>query len=203
MRLHPPPGRAGRLWLLRRLAVARRGQDVLEQKRQALVRRQAELSAELAAAAADWESDVREAAVWWQRAAVLAGERTLQLAAGAVPPTADVRIAWRNALGTSYPAETTVVPPERPGFPAGGSAALTAAADAYRRALESGARLGAAQVAHARVEEELRRTSQRLRAIERRWVPAHEETLRRLELALEESEREDAVRVRWVTGRAR
>ena len=42
MPLRVPPGRAGRLWLVRRLEIARRGVNVLDQKRQALVREAAD-----------------------------------------------------------------------------------------------------------------------------------------------------------------
>jgi len=39
MPLRVPPGRTGRPWLLHRLAVARSGADVLEEKRRTLLRR--------------------------------------------------------------------------------------------------------------------------------------------------------------------
>ena len=49
------PGRAGRLWLLRRLDVARRGADVLDQKRQTLLREQERLAKRLAETTTEWE----------------------------------------------------------------------------------------------------------------------------------------------------
>ena len=201
MRLRPPPGRAGRIWLLRRLAVAERGHDVLEQKRRALLRQLERLEDDLVEARADWERDAGEAELWWQRAAVLAGERILALATGAVRGAAEIELEWRNALGVVYPAEAEVRAPEDELFPAGGSSALAYAAAAHRHALEAAARLAAVQTAHRRTESELRATTQRLRAIERRWVPEHERALRGLELALDESDREDAARVRWVVDR--
>jgi V/A-type H+-transporting ATPase subunit D len=201
MRLRPPPGRAGRIWLLRRLEVAERGHDVLDQKRSALLRQLERLEGELVDARRDWERDATEAEVWWQRAAVLAGERPLELARASVREAAELEVEWRNALGVVYPADAEVRPPEGDLFPAGGSSALAYAAAAHRHALEAAARLAAVQTAHRRTESELRATTQRLRAIERRWVPEHELALRGLELALDESDREDAVRVRWVVER--
>ena len=47
----------------------------------------------------------------------------------------------------------------------------------------------------------LRATTQRLRAIEHRWIPEHERALAALELALDEADREDTIRVRWVVRR--
>lgn len=202
MRLRPPPGRAGRLWLLRRLAVAERGHDVLEQKRRALLRQLERLEEELTEARREWEEEARGAETWWQRAAVLAGERPLELAREAVPPAADVRLAWRNSLGVVYPADVETAVPGSELVPAGGSAALAYAAEAHRRALEAAARLGASQRARDRTKDELRTTTTRLRAIERRWLPAHEQALSALQLALDENDREDATRVRWFVRRA-
>ncbi|HET9324865.1 MAG TPA: V-type ATP synthase subunit D, partial [Gaiellaceae bacterium] len=91
--------------------------------------------------------------------------------------------------------------PAAEAFPAGGSAALAYAAEAHRRALEAAAGLGAAELAHDLTARELRTTTQRLRALERRWIPEHERVLREVELALDESDREEAARVRWVIRR--
>jgi V/A-type H+/Na+-transporting ATPase subunit D len=201
VRLRTPPGRGGRLWLLRRLAVARRGHDVLEQKRQALLRQLDRLEELLDDARRAWQESACEAELWWQRAAVLAGERPLELASSAVPGRAEVNLVWRNALGVVYPSEATVAVPRGELFPTGGSAALPYAAQAHTRALEAGAQLGAAELARERTARELHATTLRLRALERRWIPEHERALHEVELALDESEREESARVRWVIGR--
>jgi V/A-type H+/Na+-transporting ATPase subunit D len=198
MRIRQPPGRAGRLWLLRRLAVARSGKDALEQKRRALRRQLDRLDELLGDAGTEWEHRAVEAERWWQRAALLAGERPLELAREAVRGRADVQLVWRNTLGVVYPSDAGVALPHVESFPAGGSAALAYAGGTHRRALEAAAQLGATKLAHERTARELRLTTQRLRAIERRWIPEHERALRRLELALDENEREDSTRVRWV-----
>ena len=202
MRIRRPPGRAGRVWLVRRLAVANRGRDVLEQKRIALARELERIDELLAEARREWDERSRTAEAWWQRAAVLAGERPLELARAAVHDRAEVTVTWRNALGVVYPAEAAVSVP--PGGPvAGGSAALALAAAAHRRALEAAAELGAASLARERTERELRLTTQRLRALERRWIPEHERELRELQLSLDENDREDAARSRWTIRRLR
>jgi vacuolar-type H+-ATPase subunit D/Vma8 len=41
------------------------------------------------------------------------------------------------------------------------------------------------------------RRARRLRAIEQRWIPEHEQALARLELTLDELEHEESGRVRW------
>jgi V/A-type H+-transporting ATPase subunit D len=189
------------MWLVRRLGVARRGHDVLEQKRRALLRQRERLEGLLADTSREWEASAAAAELWWQRAAVLAGERPLELARATAPRPAEVTLGWRNSLGVVYPSEATVSLPDGELFPPGGSAALALAAQAHRRALDAAAELGVTQLAHARTERELRVTTRRLRAIERRWIPEHEQALAALELALDEGEREEAARLRWLVRR--
>jgi V/A-type H+-transporting ATPase subunit D len=203
MRIRRPPGRAGRVWLARRLAVANRGRDVLEQKHVALARELERLEQALAEARREWDDCSRRAEVWWQRAAVLAGERPLELARATVREPAEVTLEWRNALGVVSPAGASVSAQHGELVPAGGSAALAYAAEAHRRALEAAAELGAADLAHERTTRELRLTTQRLRALERRWIPEHERELRELQLSLDENDREDAARSRWTIRRLR
>ena len=198
MRLRAPPGRAGRPWLVHRLAVARRGADVLDDKRRALLQERVRLATAVAEARDAWEHTVREAEVWLQRALLISGQRSFELARFYVPEAAEVRLTWRRSLGVAYPLEVEVRLPATPDVVApGGSSALSAAASAYGRALEAGARFGAAQCAFDRVDAELAATTLRLRALERRWIPAHERALAALELELDETERADAVRARW------
>jgi V/A-type H+-transporting ATPase subunit D len=91
---------------------------------------------------------------------------------------------------------------EPPGSAAIGGAALLSAADAHRAAVQAALRVAVAEGALRRIDAELGATRLRRNAIQRTWIPAHEEALRALELALEELEREDGARLRRVTHRA-
>ena len=81
MAIRIPPGRAGRLWLLRRLDVARRGADVLDQKRRTLLREAGTSSGAPAAAKIEWERQADVAAEWNTRALTIAGPRRLLVSA--------------------------------------------------------------------------------------------------------------------------
>ena len=203
MRLRCPPGRAGRIWLGRRLDVARRADDVLDQKRRALRRALDDAERLCDQARAEWEPVAGAAERWWHRAAILAGERVLDLALHAVERPARLRLTWKHTLGIEHPDEPRVDVPPAPAFPVGGSAALAYAAQAHGRALDAAAQLGAAQLVRDRTATELARTTLRLRALERRWIPAHEQALHELELALDERDREEAARTRWAIRRIR
>lgn len=203
MKVRHPYGRAGRPWLTHRLAVARRGAAVLDEKHRALVRERSRLEPLAAQAAEEWRSRSAEAERWLARALVLGGERQLELAAGGQRRPADVRVRWSTVLGVTCPAEAVVETRADAGLSAhGGSAALLAAAEAHRRALHAAAALAVAEGALRRIDAELEDTALRRNAIERRWIPAHEAAFVALDISLEESEREDGVRVRWVTGGA-
>jgi len=202
MRLRTPPGRAGRPWLVHRLAVARRGADVLDDKRRGLLRERTRLVTIVGEARDTWEHAVREAEVWLQRALLISGQRSFELASFHVPEQAEVRLTWRRSLGVVYPSNAEVRLPSTPDLIApGGSSALPIAASAYGRAVEAGARFAAARSALDRVEAEFAATTRRLRALERRWIPAHEDALAALALGLDETEREDAIRGRWFVER--
>lgn len=198
MSLRAPPGRAGRLWLVRRLEVARRGVEVLDQKRQTLLREQQRLSGILAAATREWELKARAATEWNDRALAIAGERRLRLAAAPASERCEVAVEWRNALGTVFPAGASVGPgPSQDLVALGGGSVVALAARAHTDAAVAAASYAAARAAHDAIASELAATARRQRAIERRWIPEHEAALRRIELALDEREREDTARVKW------
>jgi V/A-type H+-transporting ATPase subunit D len=204
MRLRPPPGRVGRPWLLRRLEVARTAADVLDQKRRALLREQHRLEPLVAEARRAWEAAAADASAWLERATVLAGERRIDLALVHGGAPAELEVRWVGVLGVRVPENAPVLELGDGGGVAGvgGSAALPVAVAAHRRALRAAVRFGALRAARDRIADEVALTTRRLQAIERRWIPAHDDALRALELALDEAEREDAVRTRWAVRRS-
>ena len=201
MAIRVPPGRAGRIWLLRRLEVARRGADVLDQKRRALLRERRRLAERLGAAATDWELAARAAAAWNARAHALAGQRRLRLAA-LHSGTVTVAVRWRNVLGVLVPIDASFEPGVTPDFVAlGGGASVALAAQAHVEALSASAVYAATRAAYEAIAVQLATTTLRLRAIEQRWIPAHEAALKTLELTLAENELADIVRARWASER--
>jgi V/A-type H+/Na+-transporting ATPase subunit D len=191
MAIRVPPGRAGRIWLLRRLEVARRGADVLDQKRRALLRERRRLAERLGAAATDWNA----------RAHALAGQRRLRLAA-LHSGTVTVAVRWRNVLGVLVPIDASFEPGVTPDFVAlGGGASVALAAQAHVEALSAAAVYAATRAAYEAIAIQLATTTLRLRAIEQRWIPDHEAALKTLELTLAENELADIVRARWASER--
>jgi V/A-type H+-transporting ATPase subunit D len=179
--------------------VSRRGAELLDEKFRALLRERVRLEPVAAEARAEWERSAREAERWLARAAMMGGERQIALSAAAARP-AEVTVRWRAILGVSCPREASIAPyREAELMELGGSAALLSAAMAHRRALEAAVQVAAAEEALRRIDAALEATRLRRNAIQRNWIPAHEEALHALELTLEELEREDGARLRRVT----
>ncbi len=200
--LHIPPGRAGRLWLRDRLAVADRAADVLDEKRRILLREAWRLRTIAADARGRWEDASRTAGTWQLRAALLGGEQQLDIAAAYVPATAEAHVSWASTMGLSYPRSAECVLPDPVNLAdVSGTVAIVDAAEAHRAALVAAAEYAAAQRAADIVAAELGMTTRRLRAIQRRWIPRLEEALHELERRLDERERDDALRARWALER--
>jgi V/A-type H+-transporting ATPase subunit D len=201
VKIRHPPGRAGRPWLAHRLDVATRGAELLDDKQRALLRERARLLPTVAQAREQWKRLAGEAEAWLIRAALLGGERALALASPEDDAPARVTVRWQTILGVTCPVDAQVDGPSPGRAALSASAALIEAARAHRRALEAAAQVAVAERALTLIESELRATSLRRNAIRHRWIPAHERALTELDTALEELEREDAARVRSISGR--
>ena len=187
-----PPGRSGRLWLRDRLAAATRATTLLEQKLRTLREEQRRLAIRARDTGERWTEDATTAATWGLRAALAGGERALRLAT--TDDLATVTIGWTTSMGVHYPVETSCEPPHRvPGLAVVGGAALVQAEHAYRVALESAVRHAAACAALRVVEHEIATTRQRVRALDRRWLPVLRKANADLALALEEQERAEGL----------
>jgi len=196
MRVRHPAGRAGRLWLTDRLDLARRATDLLMQKERVLLREERRLAVLHRRTLADWTDACGEAQVWMARAAALRGTRVIDLLG--LPGEAAVELDWRNSMGAYYPAEAAcILPDDAPNDDLAGTAAMSGARSAHRRALDSAMQHAATRRAVTEVDRELAATRRRLRMLERHWIPALAAALHDLEFELEERERDDLIHSRW------
>ncbi|WP_371583044.1 V-type ATP synthase subunit D [Streptomyces sp. NBC_01314] len=192
-----PPGRAGRLRLRHNLDVAVRGADLLEQKLRILRSEHEQLLRAEEAAALAWRDLLPEAETWLLRGLLLSGEGALDSAAAGIGP-AGVTVHWTASMGVRHPAEVSLAVPARaPTAAAASNTALVHAEAAYRRALRAAGEYAVAHAAAELVGAEVIGTRHRVRALRRHWIPRLREELARADLALEQSEHEDAVRRRW------
>jgi len=197
-----PPGRAGRLWLLAKLAAARRSSDLLDQKRQLLLREYSQASALADSTLEDWERTCREAEQWLAHLVLLGGQRELQVLCALRSGRAEVEFAWKSSMGLEYPKFGGCVLPEPDRLlDASANAAGAPSVESYRDAMLAGAAHAAAAEAKRRLATELASTRRRLRSITRRRIPELEALLGELELRLDAAELEDRVVGRWARER--
>jgi V/A-type H+-transporting ATPase subunit D len=194
-----PPGRAGRMWIRRRLATAQRGAALLDRKLRILRGEQARLRRLTERTGREWAATCAEAERWLIRAAILGGERELRLSTS--DATAQVNVEWKSVMGVRYPAsaQATILAPELvPRAP--GTSAVHQAAAAYAVAVQAAAAHAAATAALLAVDVEVAATAQRLRAISDRWIPRLEQALAGVSQRLDEAERDETIRLRWAAG---
>jgi len=195
-RLAVPPGRAGRLWLDRRLGAARRGVDLLDRKLRIL---QLELAARrdtVAATEREWARLSAEADRALLLASLLGGQRAIRLATGS--EFAQLQIDDAVTIGVRHPARGSLVPPAGPdpwaGLPA------EQARLAHRAALDAAVKHAVAAEAVRILAAETTATRYRLRAIRDRLIPALEQARAQVALAIDEQERADGARLRRAGG---
>jgi V/A-type H+-transporting ATPase subunit D len=185
-----PPGRAGRLWLRRRLDVAERGLDLLQRKLHLLAREYHRLATDADRTGREWAARCRDAHTWTLRVSVADGRRSLRPSSS----PADVTVRWTDIMGLRYPVEATcTLPASPPSLPC--SAALVEAQEAVRAALVAAVHHAAAREAERRVAQEITATRQRIRALQNRWIPRLTTAIKDIDLALDEMERSDTARL--------
>jgi V/A-type H+/Na+-transporting ATPase subunit D len=190
-------GRADRLRLRRRLAVAGRASELLDRKHRILVGELHRFELEALRTCEDWQRSAEVAALWLRRSAALDGQRGLAAAMPESPAT--VTVEYADAMGVRYPVHATVAPPAAP--VRAGSSALAFAVAAHREALAAAVRHAAITRATALLVAELNQVRARQRAIDNRLLPSLRDALRALEARFDELDREENVRVRWAADR--
>jgi V/A-type H+-transporting ATPase subunit D len=188
---------------VQRLALARRAAEVIDQKRAVLAEEVTRAAQRAQEAQQEWQRAAAEAERWLGRAVLPGGARGLDLALAFGAGEAQALVSWRSTMGVEAPADAELRLGDPPDLVAlGAGSALVLAARAHAVALEAALRFAAAEGARRRLQDELASTVRRLRALERRWIPRHEAALQRLELSLDEMEREEAARLRWLARQA-
>lgn len=196
-----PPGRAGRLWLERRLATAQHAQELLKEKLAILTQEEQRLAKRAAEGEEEWQRLCAESETWTLRAAVLSGRRALRVASDGTTAQADIAMGF--TIGIEHPVSGAVRLTKQPDVPVVGSAAVPRAAEAARAAVEAALSAAVASAALRTVRAEMATTRRTLRAVEQRWIPRMSSALDQIQLELEELERAEGVRRRWAARRGR
>jgi len=185
-----------------RLALARQGRELLEQKRDALlrefyrdVRTVVAQHEELEAAAGAARLALDSARVWLGHEAV---------AAAAVGATGEISVELEptTIMGVAVPAvaprDLVRHPESRDRSPLVSGPSLELVAERFEEVLTIAIRLATMEARVRRLAREIRRTSSRVNALRTRVIPELEADTRAIELGLEQREREDRFRLKQV-----
>src|SRR5512143_2623611 len=184
------------------LQLARQGQELLEQKRDALLRefhREVEI---VFAAHEELEGAAGAARLALDGARVRLGSEAVASAAAASVRDVSLQVDWSTVMGVPVP----VVAPRRfvrtPGdrgraIDASGPV-IELAAERFETELAVAVRLATVEARVRRLAREIRRTSRRANALRTRVVPALVAETRASALSLEQREREDRFRLKRV-----
>jgi len=195
-----PTTRMGLLELRARRAVAAKGARLLRAKREVLAGELFKLMREVLAGRAKLDEVLREAVKALGLAHALEGGAllaSLALVAGReVPVTVTARRVWGVATPAVDAPPLVRAADQRGSSPTSWGPTSAEAARLHEEAVEVLLRIASRELHLARLGEEIQETSRRINALEQLLLPQLGAETARIELALEERDREDAVRLK-------
>jgi len=194
-----PPTRSNLLRMKKELKFAREGYEILDRKRIVL-------TSELIRVAHDAETLQKE--VWellakayrsLEQARLTMGEDNVEWAALSVNKTVEVQLKFRGVMGVAVPTVEAHAELIDMTYGLGDTpATLDEASAAFREVVKKIPELSELVTAVWRLAGELRKTQRRVKALQYIFIPQYEETVLFIKAALDEREREETFRLKWL-----
>jgi V/A-type H+/Na+-transporting ATPase subunit D len=198
-RINVAPTRSNLIRIKKELQFAKEGYEILDRKREVL-------TTELVRVA--HEAELLQQEVWkllgpgyaaLQKARLTLGSDQLEWAALAANKTVDVHLKVRGIMGVAIPViESTGEPQQMLFSPGGTNASLDEASATFREVLIRIPQLSMLVTTVWRLAGELRKTQRRVNALQHIFIPNYEETVAFIVSSLEEREREEIFRLKWL-----
>jgi V/A-type H+-transporting ATPase subunit D len=187
------------------LKLARRGHDLLEQKRKILMGELMGRIKEVREIQDSMLSIFGEAYFSLQMANITMGIDSVEQIALLVPEENRFIVRLRSVMGIDIPEVDRITPNLSPVYSMGGSAtgASSVLDDAYvnaRRVVALIARLAEIETSVYRLAVQIRKTLRRVNALEKVFIPRSENEVKLIAAVLDENEREDLTRIKLSTG---
>jgi V/A-type H+-transporting ATPase subunit D len=193
------PTRSNLIFLKNRLAFAKEGFSILDKKREVLT---AELLSRVEEAKNMQLNLLKRSQAAYhslEHARLTMGQERIQWAALAVNKSIQVDIRNLGMMGVPLANITAYGnPPDISYSLEDTSVALDEAMDNFRKFLEEIPNYAALVSSVWRIAKELEKTQRRVHALERIFIPDYTETIRFIENSLEEHEREETFRLKWL-----
>lgn len=194
-----PPTRSNLLRMKQELKFAHEGYEILDRKREVLTTELIKMAHDAQVLQEEVWKLVAEAYRALEQAKLTMGQEHVKRAALALNKTVDVSLKFRGVMGVPIPmVEAKGGPPETPYSLGDTKATLDKASTAFRKVLERIPELSELVTSVWRLAGELRKTQRRVNALQHIFIPEYEETVDFIKSALEEREREETFRLKWL-----
>ena len=187
--LRVPPTKSALLMLRRQVDFLEEGYNLLDRKRELLTRLVYERLSRYRELRRSVEKALKEAYDWLGITHMRMGTRMLQQAGLALNPALSVKILPRSNLGVQYPSVSVERLPLQPVSLLWSDSSFDEARNRLADVAAMMAELGESEMALRRVVQEQRKTQKRVNALKYNVIPRYRETIRHIEAALEEEER--------------
>lgn len=201
-RLKIPPTKSALLGLRRDVRFLEQGYELLERKRELLTRLVYDRLAQYRKLRSDVRESMAEAYRWLAVAQMRMGSRRLRQVALGLDAAIEVDVLPKSSLGVEYPAVRAQALALKPVGLIGTDTSLDEARTHLGEMAVRLARLGEAETALWRLLEAQRKTQKRVNALRYNIIPRYRETIRYVEGALEEEERNTLFQMKVLRERA-
>lgn len=197
-----PATKANLLHLKDDLALAREGRQLLDEKREILLRELFRHLADLKRCRKEANAALADAYAALREACLVLGREAVARAALAERESPEIGAQERSILGVVVPLFRCGAIPEAPSWGlAGTSLELDVARQRFRSAMSRLVALAEVEISFRSLASELRRTQKRINALQNLLIPQYQETVRYIEGSLEEREREALFQMKRVKAR--
>jgi V/A-type H+-transporting ATPase subunit D len=193
------PTRSNLIRVKKDLRFAREGYEILDRKREALTNELVRVAKEADTLQKEVWQQLQKAYDAMEKARLVMGSDHVEWAALAVNKTVDVHLRLRGIMGVAIPQiEARGEPPKLLYSPSDTAAALDEATAAFREVLLRMPQLAMLTAAVWRLANELKKTQRRVNALQHIFIPNYEATVQFIVSSLEEREREEIFRLKWL-----
>ncbi len=198
-RMEMPATRSNLIRLKDELIFAGDGLELLDQKKEILVRQISSLAVRAERVRAEMNKRLAEAYDKLQEAIILHGEAAVESAGLGLSAEEQLQVQERSLMGVVLPLVHIDVPALKPGYGFYGTGkSMDATAAAIHRAMEVTGELAEVEISIERLLAELKKTLKRINVLSRIYVPRYQATIKAIEVTLEEKEREALFRLRRI-----
>lgn len=197
------PTRSNLLRARESLDLAQEGYEILDRKREVLTNELVHVAHDAAELQEEVWALLDKAYRALEVARLSTGREHLEWAALSVRSGVSVEVIPHSVMGVVIPSvRTHTTPPDVPYSLGDTTSALDEAAARFRRVLEEIPLLAEMMTTVWRLARELQKTQRRVNALQHVFIPQYEETIKHIESALEEREREETFRLKRLKSKA-